>query len=122
MEKKYVVPEGMLQCAVEAMKEPGGSKFRSTEQWAATGLEAAIRWLAENPIVPTKEQIDQIDYFLDGEPNFVESHAVEWQRRMFLAPEPEAPDAVKDLYDEAPPGGTAQKAIIEAYRRGQNSK
>lgn len=34
---------------------------------------------------------------------------------------PEVPPEIADLYEEAPPGGSAQKAILEAYRRGQKA-
>ena len=51
MEKRYVVPDGMLKAIHAAMITviPGGTQ---PDYERAMG-EAAIRWLAENPIVPT---------------------------------------------------------------------
>lgn len=58
-------------------------------------LEAALRWLAENPIVPTEQQAYDIamqkSQFQFDPWELVRWGAVEWQRRMFLAPEPPAP-------------------------------
>ena len=50
---------------------------------------------------------------------------IDYVRRMFLAPEPEVPEAIKDLL-EGPeePGISAREAnwrVIEAYRRGQRN-
>lgn len=61
-------------------------------------LEAALRWLTANPIVPTEEQFQQMcrDYHNEfcGEPpvGMTQGHylPVEWQRRMFIVPEPES--------------------------------
>lgn len=62
-------------------------------------------------------------------------YATEWQRRMFLAPEQEVPEALKDLLIEdenyVPPQTvdtskgmwlrTFNQIVIEAYRRGQKN-
>jgi hypothetical protein len=104
-EKRYVVPDGMRA----AYKEAGGF---------LAGLEAAMRWLAENPIVPTEEQI-----LLDAVPSLgsarrdIQHHIAAWQRRMFLSPEPEIPEAVKGLMFSSG-NGEADRRMIEAYKRG----
>lgn len=66
--------------------------------------DAICRAISENPIVPTPEQEgDLIGYWRTedrraGYPtNGARAMAVEWQRRMFLAPEPEVPEEIKDL-------------------------
>jgi hypothetical protein len=134
MERKIVVPFGMLAAAVDAMNEPSGTKFRSTKQWASIGLEAALRWMAENPIVPTDEQkiqmlnhlspsgVDKWDHIMWEE--FICASAVEWQRQMFLAPQSEGPEAIRDLLvhnDDQTLRCTifdANERLREAYRRG----
>ena len=94
-------------------------------------LEAALRWLSENPIVPTPPPISgdylaiREDYKMSRTSFSWESYyAVEWQRRMFLAPETEVPEEIKDLvWDNR---GYAQdhvmkkhkEEILEAYHRG----
>ena len=94
--------------------------------------------LSENPIVPNEADVMEIlqervrSHHISGEeycaipPATVRFVIREWQRRMFLAPEPEVPEAIKDLL-EGPeePGISAREAnwrVIEAYRRGQQSK
>ena len=57
---KYTVPEEGLKATVEAMKNPSGTKFLSTEQCASLGLEAFIRWQSENPKVFSDEWIVQL--------------------------------------------------------------
>ena len=49
-------------------------------------LEAALRWQSENPQVPTEQQLS--DMAADAHVCMDEVIA-EWQRRMYLAPEPE---------------------------------
>lgn len=126
---KYTVPEEGLKATVEAMKNPSGTKFLSTEQWASLGLEAFIRWQSENPIVPTEDQSEELrsNHYRDiNSVSFVRSIVVKWQRRMYLAPEPEVPEEIKDLlynkYATSPPFERHNNLVIEAYRRGQKSK
>jgi len=88
---KINVPEGMLEAAHVCCDEQVIS--RSVCPFI---LEAALRWLAENPIVPTAWQYhNEMDFDSDpediGDPRYKTACALiaEWQRRMFLAPEPE---------------------------------
>lgn len=54
------------------------------------------------------------------------SAVIEWQRRMFLAPEPEVPEEVKDMLVEEHisrwRGEEVNEKVIEAFRRGQRSR
>jgi hypothetical protein len=87
--KKIVVPEGMLRAAIDE------------SQYATLGLsghnviiertvKAALRWLSENPIVPTRRQVEEISVPYYRSSAVAKEHAmVEWQRQMFLAPEPQ---------------------------------
>lgn len=99
-DKQYVVPEGMLKAVHDASRNfeqrlPEGFYF-------APLLKAALRGLSENPIVPTDEQIDSMSRGLhwgwDSEwRTHVRDWCVEWQRRMFLAPEPAVPEGIKGV-------------------------
>ena len=104
-EKRYMVPEGMLKAAVAGLihcwdRIPKSTDYSSKQvQLSTAACEAAIRWLAENPIVPTYEQMQDVDEVTDGiAPSTGDGYAktrarcVEFQRRMFLAPEPEVPE------------------------------
>lgn len=85
-DKKIVVPEGMFDAAMEAVQAiPMRGNVGSIDR-VNGALKAALRWLSENPIVPTKEQWDELRRTC-WVPD--ELQAVEWQRRMFLAPQPE---------------------------------
>ena len=119
---KIVVPEGMLEAVNENVQQA---------PWLDDGfllsvIEAAFRWLSENPIVPTAEQMDEIcrqHSWLDRDS--VRFGAREWQRRMFLAPEPEMPEEIKDLLYDPKDGPTKtgrNDAVIEAFRRGKASR
>lgn len=93
-ENNYVVPDGMINAAWEAvaakMKEcvEEGSGNRVAElHIARISLEAAVRWISENPPVPTSEQALAIEV---SYPTRIHSpsrtkFAEEWIRRMFLA-------------------------------------
>ena len=113
--KRYVVPEGMKQAAEEA-EEEYLCDGQSRDVCRKVILKAALRWQAKNPIVPTPEQLKDLwaDYRGDGWKAVCEYSAVEWQRRMYLAPEPEVSEGIKDLLS----GGNLDKLIIEAESRG----
>jgi hypothetical protein len=117
-EQRYVVPEGMLKAADEAI-----GKVRSEQHEQLTGrdgelwpndlkrisIEAALLWLRDNTPIggPTGDYVGV------------------WLDRMFLAPEPEIPEAIQDLQvNDLDMGwdGPINKRILEAYRRGKASK
>ena len=63
-EKKILVPEGMLKSAVDGQWKESGSPSsarnipqvaKQVEDCVKAGLEAALLWLSENPIVLSKE-------------------------------------------------------------------
>ena len=63
----------------------------------------ALLWLSENPIVPTKEQLGpvvkecgKLSQSLYGYGGWIWM-ITEWQRRMFLAPGPDMPEAIFKL-------------------------
>lgn len=81
---KIKVPERMLQ-AVYLDTCPCSVKYKEMEKY----LESALRWLSENSIIPTEEQI-----LAEAKATRLVDAAMHvqwigwWQRRMFLAPEP----------------------------------
>ena len=88
-ERKYVVPNKMrVAVARTVFDECGKCDFHPQIRVA---LEAACRWLSENPIVPSEtDAIILADVSLragDDRNKQVEDVATEWQRRMFLAPD-----------------------------------
>lgn len=91
-EKKIKVPEGMLDAAY---REAHRRNIHEFDTQLGAILEAALRWLSENPIVPTDEDQKRLtadwlesrgrispDSRLESSVVF---GAVESQRRMFLA-------------------------------------
>jgi hypothetical protein len=123
MTKKIVVPEGMLKAVCETYSD-------SVE----VCIEKALLWLSENPIVPSHEQWEKMTMDVHKERGWsvtnLDDHAglaiEEWQRRMFLAPEPEVP--VKDLLWDLQSSTWSEtekkhnEEVIEAYRRGKASR
>lgn len=116
-EKKYMVPEGMLQAVY---KEKYPCSVRSSEM--EKHLEAALRWLAENPSIPSAdwvhEKVTSIHDSLLIQTIIVRMIA-EWQREMFLAAEPEYPADVLELLRTHPK--QAADVIVAAYRLGQKA-
>jgi hypothetical protein len=116
---KIKVPEGMMDVAETAIHN---CPEETSRNMARSSLEAALAWLAENPIVPTTSDDFSFlssDYrLMDGyEANLVKS-ITKWQRRMFLAPDPDEP--IKDLLEGKHVHGfnDSKEALREAYRRG----
>ena len=128
MEENIIVPSGMFQAALTAAKQCQLERM-DVPKSAQFITEAALRHLSEHPIEPTDAQAEELwrwerDRGGFGDRTDAESAvcvAVEFQRRMFLAPEPEVPeeefsvdiDAVQDIlrlnYDNA-------KRLIGAMR------
>jgi hypothetical protein len=92
-------------------------------------IEAALRWMSQNPIVPTETQMlnmrqetgdDSMTHDYNERAVFL---ATEWQRRMFLAPEPEVPSEVGDLLwdNDHIPNEKINADIIEAFNRGKKA-
>ena len=85
MSQKIVVPEEMLQAAMNSIRP----------NWAELVppiLQAALRWLSENPIVPTSHDVcSEMHRTINAKGYCCYQSALlaEWQRRMFVAPEPE---------------------------------
>jgi hypothetical protein len=146
-EKKIVVPEGMLKAAWHAQLPADNPTWEWDEgdemqrKFYRRIFEAALRWLAENPIPTTTNSMCALVRYCRNKysPQIWESWTewarsevllVEWQRRMFLAPEPEIPEEVKDLLANTEqftgiPLTIARAQynsdIIEAFHRGQKA-
>ena len=105
-EQRYTVPEEGLKAVVDAHMikwEHLNDAYRDSAmgklqeqlfiEEQKEDLEAFIRWQSENPGVPTKEQSDALkdEYYSSVSNSRSEFSwcAEEWQRRMYLAPEPE---------------------------------
>ena len=93
--KRVIVPEGMVKAAIFAWRLHPIRGY-PPEDAVCKAVEAALRWLSENPIVPTMEQATEMSD--SGHPCVLDGvwYATEWQRRMFLAPEPEVHEEDKD--------------------------
>jgi hypothetical protein len=98
MSDKIVVPEGMLMAA----KDATATMRLNIEQYlfdtqTKMALEAALRWLSEHPILPTKEQIEHFNQIPSTQ--YTTDIIVEWQRIEFLAPDTEVCPIEKALLD-----------------------
>ena len=134
-ETKIKIPEGMLEAAAMELSDVG---FRSDviAYDVKRMLKAALRWLSENPIVPTDAQIEEMKIKLVPVHPHWSNIVAEWQRRMFLAPEPETSlpeEWIRACARNVPKGAVTMKIYsaqgilletvdLEAYRRGQQSK
>lgn len=127
--KRVVVPQGMIEAGKERDRLNSGYNGFRDYQRAEAILEAGLRWLSENPIIPTQQQaLDMVtggkfDSFDNWE--LVRWGACEWQRRMFLSPETDIPQAVKDVFlrtGEIDWSSSEVLRAVECYRLGQQSK
>ena len=136
-EKKIVAPKGMVQAGATGWLSSRGSDGQMNPMEVSRSvLIESLRWLSEYPIVPSHEVIQS----MLGEPRCplrdcppstqIRYVATEWQRRMFLAPEPEIPEAVKDLLLSESSldreayfrPGIYNQRILEAFRRGKETQ
>ena len=120
-DKKYVVPEGMLKAACE--HSPYRRRTDPDEGLILPLLTNAVRWLAEE-----LDKSDGCSPALNG--TFQDGWIAAWRhfQRMFLAPESEVPEGIKDLMADVGISSiltirrdTFNNDILEAYRRGQKA-
>ena len=121
MIENIVIPKGMLK----AVADDWSTAQMTIEMRCSSVLEAALRWLSENPIVPTQDFLTAMldrDFF--GGDSWTDPQVFkfceEWQRSMFLEPESEVPEEIIDLLCRG--NVDRNPLIIEAYRRGKESK
>lgn len=113
MEKKYVVPYEMLKAAFDALSV---AERQGEPPAYATAIEAAIRWLL--PQFPACSPAASDEFKLGFYAAFNEVE------KMFLAPEPEIPEAVKErmwgqsLKHLSPTDEAHNRQIAEAYELG----
>lgn len=142
-ETKIKVPEGMLEAAVDASMlrwEDANDGYRKSSMGVEAEkqlrrnlpavIEAALLWQQENAPVPTEDQLGDLQNKYHALPE--QGAGVvwpiwicgEWIRRMYDAPQPEVPSEIKDLLfgDKNHVCIEADLAIVEAFRRGQQSK
>ena len=95
-ERKIVVPEGMLRAV---RKRYPANRDNFSEAATRADLIDALRWLSENPIKPNDAQMQALwdDSASCGPFGTAKFAVIEWQRRMFLAPEPEVPEEIADM-------------------------
>lgn len=127
-DKKIVVPDGMFLSVDEAISKTRGIGCDITGgQVRDVTLEAALRWLYDE-----LDSLERVPY--DNVMAHQYNSCIADVRRMFLAPEPEVPEEIADIlwgeFDD-PPTATSvtlharklhNKSIIEAFRRGKESK
>ena len=131
-DKKYVVPEEGLKAARDAVAA-GEMLEHSTrsKDLLQTALEAFIRWQSESPRVPSVRDIQEMVAAFNGQ-SLEQSDClrsflpIEWQRRMYLAPEPEVPEEIKDLLVNpvigAINGEQINDRVLQAFQRGKASR
>ena len=125
---KIKVPEGMLKAALKVLDEFDGPH----DKGIAYALEDALRWLSENPIVPTHSQVQEManacPYYTCDVVKFISA----WQERMFLDLGEELPKEVRALlYPNARDilmdngnmvvSDSVNERIVEAYNRGKKA-
>lgn len=137
MPVKIKVPDEMFGAAMKAWNAcPIAADGRRVAQWELeAALEAALRWLSENPIVPINHECcGEMHRTVNAKGYCCYQSALlaEWQRIMFREPEPEVPEAIRELMKNA--GDCApelmitvsvddwDEAVLEAYKRGKASR
>ncbi len=118
--KKIVVPDGMQLAFFQAMQY----RFGSVPGGTAVGLEAALRWLSENPPpIPLKDAARLAKNTYTVNETSIIAIVKSGIECMFLAPEPEVPKEVSNLMwnINAPSHEEHNEDVIEAYRRGQKA-
>lgn len=124
-DNRYVVPDGMLKAVSNALAEYWRTKHIAVLEGSSVdvALAAAVQWLSEHPIVPTREEAEGIFERVFSDPPYIygppgdgmpgqtvnisrvqltgrhfsqeQKVFAEWQSKMFLPREPEVPEFVE---------------------------
>lgn len=127
------VPDFMLRAASKNWLQSDHEQWHGPRMKKA--LAAALYALAEEPIVPTDEQAGELwdrkgSWVISDTEHYAKGIAREWQRRMFLKPQPELPEEVKLLMFDPKivkcgvelAGRNWNESILKAYALGQRNK
>jgi hypothetical protein len=115
VEKNIVVPEGMSKAFLRKANH-FGSKW--DDRVLLEMLSSALRWLSYNPVTPNDKQYRKLHADFEGKSLGWGMFALlEWQRRMFLAPEPELNPVAKRILDSMR-GSTLSPADADAIIDG----
>ena len=116
------IPEGMLKAVIAALAEHWKERTLADGSTVDVALEAALRWLVENP--PTLPLSDAAyiarNTYVVNETSII-AIVKSGIERMFLAPEPEYIGS-EELGRFCARYQRIDEAVIEAYRRGKESK
>jgi hypothetical protein len=125
-DENYVVPEGMLAAVIAYMgwDEPNEDQCANRIGVEVRRiLEVAIRW--QDSHLPNDRLVNPIGQTAESY-NQGYAKAIADLRRMYLAPEPEVPEEIKDLLlnEDAPEFSRPTRRffninLLEAYRRGK---
>ncbi len=126
MSNKIVVPEGMLKAVDAAWINAHGGPHPQASPKVAKDIEDGIRFDLEAALLWQNEKLNaMLKPSPRNETQAAYNAAVEDVRRMFLAPEPEVPEEIKDLFvgqETLDNKGTEMNhRIHEAYRRDQKA-
>ena len=134
MAQLYAVPEEGLKAVVAANEKWLADNWISRDFLKAFAREiigAFILWQSEHPRVPTpgvtQEILKESYAKCDGSTSQFAYQCAEFQRRMYLAPEPEVPEEIKDLQRISLASLQSQEQLnylvtalkVEAFRRGK---
>jgi hypothetical protein len=117
MTEKIVIPEGMLEAVCAELHHIPPSEN------VGYVLEAALRWLSENPIAPTNEQARVLfESWWSKDTSTAQTMkliALEWQRLMFLpVPEFLPSELISMIHGQ---NAWTPADVLKAYRLGQKS-
>lgn len=124
---KYRVPEEGLEAFKSGFLGDSGNPIARLNLSAGLrGLDEFVRWQSENGPRPTKEQLQKL---VRSSLTVTELCNI-WREMMYVSPEPEIPEEVKDLLTTAEDNRTGvtwtndghDRAVIEAFNRGRKGR
>ena len=128
MEKNIVVPDFVVDAILAAplvVASRDGRAISLTEPSAREVARRVCVALSENPTAPNDKQTYKIrEAFFNQNTvtELIEFTVLEWQRRMFLAPEPEIPKELEGtLIPVQPTREQLLSLLLEVFHRGQKA-
>ena len=121
---KIKVPDGMLDAVIDCHEYIPDRRVKRKE------LEVALLWQKNNAPEPTLEQWKELSRRWLSHPDvanisYVHFVSTEWIKMIYDEQEPEVPQEIADMLQEwsgRTSSSPMQRAILDAFRRGQKSK
>lgn len=119
---EHIKPEDIV--VPDEMRNAVREEYAVSRDWATGILQHALAWQANNPIMPTEDQVFALERGYASSALYgIAYYTTEFQKWMFLKREPETPEAVQRIFEARSKDvgdlNEIKRLMTEAYEAGK---